>query len=87
MNTHTDTEAHNSFSGILNSEEYFPFLRKISRKKIFWKISEEIFSGKPSLSVTDLNLVCIFVSEHTSSAFTARTVVCHLRRGRVAGGP
>jgi len=38
MNTRTDTEAHNSFSGILNSEEYFPFLREI-----FWKISEEIF--------------------------------------------
>jgi len=30
MNTHTDTEAHNSFSGILNIEKYFPFLRKIS---------------------------------------------------------
>jgi len=41
MNTHTDTEAHNSFSGILNIEEYFPFLRKISGKfpEIFWKIS------------------------------------------------
>ena len=31
MNTHTDTEAHDSFSGIFNFDEYFPFLRKISR--------------------------------------------------------
>ena len=62
MNTHTDTEAHNSFSGILNIEEYFPFLRKISRN-FLENFLRNIFPEKQhhysNLSYGDRHIHCV----------------------------
>jgi len=61
MNTHADTAAHNSFSGTLNSEEYFPFLRKISRNYLE-NFRRNIFPEK-----TTSLLIIIFTSWHDTS--------------------
>jgi len=80
MNTHTDTEAHNSFSGILNSEEYFPFLRKISRN--FLENFRRIFPEKTTSLLVILNQDRIESSmeiSESSITFIVRTSFTNIR--------